>query len=67
VGDVAAIAAALDRMDRASPEWAAMSAEGRPRMAARYGLQRLIARHEQLYGALLLRKASATRAIGDRR
>jgi glycosyltransferase involved in cell wall biosynthesis len=61
VGDVAAIAAALGRMDRTSPEWARMSAEGRPRMTARYGLPGLIARHDRLYGELLGTKVRASR------
>ena len=67
VGDVAAIAGALGRMDRSSPAWASMSAAGRPRMAAHYGLERLVARHERLYEDLLLRKARAARAASDER
>jgi glycosyltransferase involved in cell wall biosynthesis len=65
VGDIAAIAAALGRMDRATPEWLAMAAEGRPRMAARYGLPGLIARHDELYDAVLARRERAATASGD--
>lgn len=59
VGDIAAVAAALGRLDRSTPRWAAMSAEGRPRMAAQYGIDRLLSRHERLYGELLRRKPRA--------
>lgn len=59
VGDVAAIGAALGRMDRSTTEWAAMSAEGRPRMAAQYGLEGLLTRHEQLYCDLLVSRPPA--------
>jgi glycosyltransferase involved in cell wall biosynthesis len=64
VGDVGAIAAALDRLDRTTPAWARMSALGRSRTAERYGLDGLISRHDALYAGLLLRKARAVAGVG---
>lgn len=53
VGDVSALAAAMDRMDRSSATWVAMSRAGRARMTERYTLDRLLVRHERLYRRLL--------------
>jgi glycosyltransferase involved in cell wall biosynthesis len=60
VGDVLAIAASLEGMDRDSAEWKVMSAAGRARMVDRYDLSRLLALHERLYLALVANKSSPT-------
>lgn len=59
VGDVQGLAAALDTMDRMTPGWALMAAEGRRRMTADYGIERLVSLHEELYRRVLANRAPA--------
>jgi len=62
IGDVAALAAAMDRLADAPDEAVEMGRRGRERIVERYDLAALIARHERLYEELLAERRAAEAA-----